>query len=369
MMQIKICSTIEDFQGLKEDWKYLHSQSGSFLFLDWLWMFSWWKNYYQFYKSASLFILTVYDNSKCVAIAPFFIEPVFFLGIRYRVLRFLASKKESLGLDILLDKAYEEQIINELADFLFKNKNKWDYAMISSVEPDSFIRKFAEKNNFIFKEKQGIYSEVDLQTGWENYLEQLQPRMRTKIRKMIKEAGSNKLSIALADQSNIEESFLSLVELHQKRWEKDRESGAFGGGKKYSYGFLQDILQEYCRQDKIRIYNLIKDDKFLGQQLYFVNNNTLYLFQEGYKWEADIMYPGNILRALLMKNLAEQNKYIYNFMSGWTFHKKSWGGQKKDMYYIRFAHFHPKNKFYFYFYPWVEKIKGKWRGLIFRLKI
>lgn len=365
-MEIKIVDNIDDFLNLKKDWVNLQKISNNFLFLDWQWMFYWWRNYAQFYKKSKLFIIVIYDKNKCVCIAPFFIEKNRFFGFKYKVLRFLASKKESLGLDVLLDNAYKEQINIELYKALLKYSHEWDYALVSSVMPHSFIRGFIKNNKWLFKEKDGIYSEVSLSDGLDDYLKKLHPRMRTKIRKMFKEGVEKNLTIREIMPDQIQDAFNSLIEFHQAKWEAKKESGAFGGSKKYTVNFLQDIIMDFARMDKLRIYSLYQNQENIGHQLYFIDNNTLYLFQEGYLWNTDVMHPGNILRALLMRKLAEYKKYTYNFMSGWTFHKKSWGGKIKKQYYIRFGRDSFKVKLYFLLYPIVDYIKGKIRGAYFK---
>ena len=192
--------------------------------------------------------------------------------------------------------------------------------------------------------------------------------MRSKVRKMLREYEYNNLKFELADISNLSKSFESLVILHQSRWSRQKESGAFGGSKLYELFFLRDILVKMYKRGLLKIYNLIWQDIFIGHQLYLCNKNVIYLFQEGYSWEKGIDSPGNILRSKLIKSLADQKFYIYNFMSGWTFHKKSWGAKPRDIYYIRCAYQSLKNNFYFYLYPVRDIFKGKIRGFYFKIR-
>ena len=187
--------------------------------------------------------------------------------------------------------------------------------------------------------------------------------MRTKVRKMLKVADQQDLKMFSADRSNFLDHFSSLVKLHQSRWVQSGEDGAFGGKRLYIKFFLDYLLPSFIDSGQVRIYTLLDKGKYIGHQIYFIDQNTLYLFQEGYEWNQQISDPGNVLRALLMHDLAEQKKYIYNFMSGWTFHKQSWGANVKTHYFIRFAHFNFKNIFYFFSYGMVEKLLGKIRGL------
>ena len=361
-MDIRVVDTSEGFISLKNDWDVLLQKKYS-LFLDWQWMYSWWQSYKEYHDQAKLFILVFKEADKIVAIAPFFIEDIFFVGFKYKVLNFLASKKESLGLDIIYQDDLKDQILKSLSDFLLANKKYWDLFFVNSTFPGSFIRQMIKQSQFLFREKQGVYSDIDLRQGWDTYLNQLQPRMRTKVRKMLKVADQQDLKMFSADRSNFLDHFSSLVKLHQSRWVQSGEDGAFGGKRLYIKFFLDYLLPSFIDSGQVRIYTLLDKGKYIGHQIYFIDQNTLYLFQEGYEWNQQISDPGNVLRALLMHDLAEQKKYIYNFMSGWTFHKQSWGANVKTHYFIRFAHFNFKNIFYFFSYGMVEKLLGKIRGL------
>ena len=368
------CQILKDeksFLAIKDEWIHLQSKTeNNSFFLQWDWMFYWWQSFSKENKLSRLFIIIVKeDEGQIRLIAPFYIDQIKFFGLKYKVIRFLGSLRESKDLDIIADQKYKNDSIDCLLECLRRESDEYNFGLLTCLLPNSFLtpsilEKF-ENNKFLYNLKEGLYSEINLKVSWDDYLLGLQPRMRTKIRKMLREYKNSSLRLSISDKSTIINDFEKFVYLHQSRWEKEKEPGAFGGGKQYRIDFFKKIVESFCEQKKIFLYTLYdSNNEVLGSHLYFVNKDRIYLFQEAYKWSNDLKSPGNMLRAVILNKLSQKNKYIYDFMTGWSFHKESWGAIQKVQYYFRFGNNSFKTKFYFLTFKVHDSIFGKINSLI-----
>ena len=354
-MKLKIVTRNEDFLKLKDEWNRINISKVPFLNFDW--QYNWWLAYNEQHSSHSLYIIVIEDNKQVKAIIPGFISSKIVLGKKIVAWQFLSGLLESKDLDAITQEKNPDDFISVISQiFEDKKVHIWKFNFLL---PQSFLNRVLKKVEGITKDtKEGEYLVVKNQKSFEEYVKTLKPRMRTKVRKMVKEALALKLTLKLVDDQDSLDNFIIL---HQKRWEAEGKMGAFGGYKKFRISFFKKMLSWLIESGIMRLYALtLEDGQVLGYQQFFVSDVMVYLFQESYVYENQfVKTPGNVLRVLVLQEIMNEGKFDYDFMDGISFHKSSWGPEGMKQYYIKVY----KSKKVQSFIVKAELLKGKFKGL------
>jgi len=367
-MKTEVITTMEGLRKIRDDWERIYGKlKAPKVFRNPILVRSWWEAFSQNRNNVSLYVIVVRSEDGIVRlIAPLYRYTKSFFGISYKVLSFLVSNKDGKDLDILCENGYEKEMSEMLSRYLIKKNNEWNLIFFMFTPTEGFV-----KRNLISDMKSkgvhssvrdGGYTEVVLDKPLEEFLGTLRPRMRTYIRKAFRVKESSGYKISNTDEvESFDEAFNSFVEFHQGRWTKEGQPGAFGGDSRYRIYFIKKLHDMF--PEHVRIYSLKKGNKYIGHQVYFHESGRLYLFQEGYNHEYMRINPGTMLRALIFKKLIEVGGYTYDFMSGETFNKRSWGSTYKKHHYISIGRDIFKIKLYFFLEPIHRTITGKLNGL------
>jgi len=152
---VEVFETENYFEDLKKYWQDLTDRADTRIYMSFEWMWSWWQHFGK-NKDRSLFIISLWDGTKLVGLAPFYKGRSTFgkltLETRMQIIGSGGSKNEKLGylddycisgsLDIIVDPSYVETVAGRLADILNFSFTGADIITFHQVNDESFIRKY-----------------------------------------------------------------------------------------------------------------------------------------------------------------------------------------------------------------------------------
>ena len=333
MNSFSVISSPEEFLKLKSQWnELLCGSSGDSIFLTWEWIYSWWESYK---AGKNLWIVICQNETELIGIFPLYRKQTKRVRIiSYKELFLLGDGSgDSDYLDFIIKEGVEGQVIPAFVNFLLENKKHWDIFNFNEVPQDSLCKKIFQeevsKKKMKWWEKEVPCIYVELPDIWEEYLSELKPRMRTKIRSLpARLLKQHSFEISCCNKNdNFSILLESLFDLHGRRWSENGEAGVFHSPEKMN--FYYKITEKFLFQSWLRFYSLSVDGQYIAHQFCFKYRNNLYLLQEGFAPDFISWGIGNILRAHVFKDCIESKISQYDFLSGMSDHKLSWGGKVK----------------------------------------
>ena len=166
---------------------------------------------------------------------------------------------------------------------------------------------------------------LELPDSFDGYLEQLKPRMRTKVRSAIRNAEEVGAAWTLCTRKEELEDYLEeLFDLHGRRWRAVGKEGSFVDPSRRR--FYRAIAPDFLARGELRLSRLAIDGKAVASQMGLVRRRTYYQLQEGYAPEESTRRVGVALRGLGTQALIAEGVRRYDFLAGDSRHKRDWGG-------------------------------------------
>ncbi len=169
---------------------------------------------------------------------------------------------------------------------------------------------------------------VDLPGSWDGYLKTLKPRMRTKVRSLLKKADADPDLVfdRCTAETDLPERLESLYALHRSRWELRGQDGIFTEPAKRA--FYERMSRDFLAAGWLRFYSLRWGGQYIAHQFCFERGGTMSLLQEGFDKAWADAGVGNTLRALVFRDCVERGVAVYDFLAGVTPHKLAWGAHQ-----------------------------------------
>jgi hypothetical protein len=171
----EVFTSEELFEDLSTYWKELEKRSDCEVSMSYDWAYRWWK-YFGKTKQRSLYILTFWDGTKLVGLAPFYKGYSTFgsliLETNLQLIGSCESSKDqnpdiTSNLDIVVDRSYTDVVAELLADILTPEFLEVDIIKFHHVSDSSFIMnylypKLEDRIEGIMLEHTGTSSYIDL---------------------------------------------------------------------------------------------------------------------------------------------------------------------------------------------------------------
>jgi CelD/BcsL family acetyltransferase involved in cellulose biosynthesis len=346
---VKVIREWDDFKVLKVAWEKLLKQSDADnIFLTWEWINCWRKTQK---KSIKPLILVILNDEKIIAIAPFYIQT-------YRLVNFIPYQ----ALRILGDQGSGSEYANfivEAADSLALKRMLWQLLLSTAVKPiwdfiwftnisawteggDSLLQALAAEKKLNYNQRTVEFAQTSLTTLTADILPSLSKSLRTNIRQTSRRL--DKLGpwhIDMCDNhSRITEHIETLFSLHNKHW-IDAGLGTFERRPEladFYRAFVPIALQKGC----LRLLRLESNGETQAMQLGYVYNNEFFAIQEGYNPDF-LGGTGQVLRHYSFLNCRSEGLKCYDFLGGYTDHKRRWLADKKLGANLFIWHNKPKN--------------------------
>jgi CelD/BcsL family acetyltransferase involved in cellulose biosynthesis len=327
-MDIEVIEQEENFFRLEKEWRVLLKESASdTIFLTWEWITSWWAAYG---SNKSLKVLKIIDNDRLYGIAPFYESSAKMFFLNFKTLRLLGDgSDDSDYLDLLSLPGEESNVSCAVMEFIAKSYTGWNIFLLNEMPSHSknfaTINQIANEGSYYRSLQTAECPYINIPETWDDYLQTLKPRMRTKIRSLIRKLEQNYTVVfeVCTKKAELKEKLKSLFVLHQQRWELKNQQGVFLSDEKQV--FYREMAGKFLENDWLRFYSLKLNNQYIAHQFCFEYKGTISLLQEGLDPHWLKNGVGNVLRAYVINDCIKRKVRIYDFLAGVTRHKLSWG--------------------------------------------
>src|SRR5579872_6729627 len=189
-MNVLELRTESELQDLGSAWDtLLHQSASANTFLTWEWAAAWWSAYG---RPGALRILTAVDEQGRVrGIAPLYVKRVRRYGITVDALAFVGDgSNDSDYLDFIVAAGYEEPVLRAFQRHWAKDVRNGMALLLNEIPATSrnlpILKTLAAEDRYLWIETERPCSTVLLPGSWEEYLGQLRPRFRTKVRSVLR---------------------------------------------------------------------------------------------------------------------------------------------------------------------------------------
>lgn len=327
-MNTTIIRNIEDFMGLHDKWDdLLKSSSTESCFVSWEWLYTWMEIYGN--SNTEQCIVVIEKNNEIVGIAPFYIEVENNNRSRKKkILRFIGTGEPeedevcSYYLDIIARVGYEKVVSDAIWQVISGDKIQWDEAIFPDLLDQSLMIQHIwpkyEKSGFSASlENDGIRFCIDLPDSMEEYVSTLSKKRRKNIRLntnriekqgSVKEYATETLDAALA-------AFETLKKLHEVRWNKQGEKGAFAS--KSFTAFHRKIMKRLIDKGWLELRLLILQDEPISALYNIKHKNTVFTYQSGFNSPDSLSCsPGLYHDLVAIKDCIESDHPHYDYLKG-----------------------------------------------------
>jgi CelD/BcsL family acetyltransferase involved in cellulose biosynthesis/peptidoglycan/xylan/chitin deacetylase (PgdA/CDA1 family) len=340
MLTVACYRSWTDVQELKQRWNPLLSASANdTVFLTWEWCSAWWKSYG---AERTPFVLAAWEGRELVGVAPLYTESTRALGQSWVCLRLIGDgSHDSDYLDCFAQKRHEPEVMAAFVNFLERQRSAWDWLEINGARQESAtlaaLLACARERRWGSKSESIACATLRLPSSWDEYLKQVEPRFRTKVRSALASMQQCLRSVPLecASQDDIESWLPPFFDLHGRRWATEGKPGVFHDpAKRRFYGELSQVALD---RGWLAFHRLNWGDRPLAFQYGLLYRNRFHLLQEGYDPDFSTIRPGVALRGWLMRHWIETGLDEYDFLAGAARYKLDWGASQHLTVRVRLA--------------------------------
>lgn len=331
-MKVAVTTSWAELGPLQTDWNNLLSRSAATsIFLTWEWMDAWGK---AIQHKVEPYVITVRDNNgDLVGIAPLYQARLRFLKIlEYRTLRFVADTATGAEYpDWIVDPALEDAVCEKIAETLRVRAADWDTIWLPNVAgwtgaPDRITQSLRNADLPVHIRGRE-FSAAPLGKSLGDFEAAIpskrRQQMRRKTRRIKAIDGVEFVHCTTTDQLPL---FLdALFDLHQRRWKAAGMDGSFRR-KPVEERFYREFAPVALDGGWLSSFGLKQHGEFKAVQFGYIFEGVYHQLQEGFDpdFERD---AGNALRHLAIEALIDDGIHSYDFLGGWTEHKRRWGAE------------------------------------------
>ncbi len=332
--QTEVISTRAGLEKLANEWNTLQKESAAgTLFLSWEWVSTWLSTVH---PEASLFVPVVRDREgRLAALAPFYLSKLQLLGLlNYRCLRLLGDVGSGAEYpDLLMRVDIEEEVLPVLRRLMLEHRNRWDCLWLRDIAEHSGafdrFRRLFDGPEFYFNHRPRDLASVALPDTYEAYEMSLSRRHRTNTRrhaKMLSADHSVELVGCQTDE-DIAKLLPAFFDLHRQRWRRSGQAGSFDRQPR-AEGFFEQFSRVALAKGWLRLLALKVGGEIQAVQYGYAENGCFYSVQEGYLPEGS-PGMGNVLRKFVIEACIDEGIGEYDFLGGYSDHKRHWGAVRR----------------------------------------
>ncbi len=302
-LDIRVHKERTALDDLYVEWESLAEKSKQTLCMSPDWVGSWWKHFGSDNKNRSLYIFTVYDEHKLVAIFPFYQGVTRIAGVtverRLQLLGSGGSPNERFGfsddygisdfLDLIVDPEYNEEVAELFVSMLDSTELSSYHITFHQVRDDSFIKRYLyprlEKwKGRVTLEHTDTCPYVDL-TGVDSlqaFIKQSKSNARRRFRQTLRAEGIDNEYVIEAAKTpgEIEDMMESLIQLHQQRWNDIGFPGAFYDPRFRNY--FEEVLFTACQNNRLWFKQAVDRAGVCASRMLLYYNGRYYDYMTGF---------------------------------------------------------------------------------------
>ncbi|MFT7304759.1 MAG: CelD/BcsL family acetyltransferase involved in cellulose biosynthesis [Candidatus Azotimanducaceae bacterium] len=320
----------EAMHDMKVSWSTLLDQSSPrVVFATYEWAESWLRVNLE--VEPLIFVAT--QGEEVVGFAPLYVEKHRLAKfVPVRVLRVLGDTESAAEyLHPVIARKNAAEVINAIFKFLTK-EFQWDLLWLPAqfaADRTSFgLNSALESSQLGVLRRASLFSNVALEKDIERLALRRSKSTRQMLRRTAKQYQDVKLTYhRVANSEDVLPRFEQLQRLHGQRWQKVGQVGAFKRRPKLK-SFLTTFLPESYEQGWLNLCWLCVDGEPVAAQLGFEFDQTYLLIQEGF--DPGYEGTGNLLREWVMEQAVLGGLHHYDFLGGYSEHKRRWGAERVD---------------------------------------
>lgn len=281
-----IITSAAPLRELAEDWAALLSRSeADTLFMTPAWILTWIETTDD---PPELFVVAVRDGDRLVGLAPFYNAVVRTPGrLSFRCLRIVGDQNTSSEYqDIIVDTDYADAAMHEIARCIRSHQFHFTfiwvpYTDVSRGASDRFSQLF-RLLGLRYESRTFNYYTAYLPSSRDEFDASLSAKQRNNIRRYKKRLTDGNLElIDMASQASADDTFQTLRELHESRWNSVGESGAFQRRPAFAR-FLQAYSNTAEGSRMLWAPTLIVSSKAVAIRYGYRYKNVFYEIQTGF---------------------------------------------------------------------------------------
>ena len=211
---------------------------------------------------------------------------------------------------------------------LMRHTDLWDCLWLCNLAgwtgSHGALKEACASHGFWVRERRCDFAAVTLPATFDAYIQTLAKKRRGYVRRETRRLhASHAVELVQCDRAETLPAHLGcLFELHRKRWESAGQRGAFVR-RPLMQQFYESFAPKALQNGWLRFYLLSVDGVPQAAQYGYVYGDTYYALQEGYDPHAGDGI-GNILRGLVFEKCIDEGLLTYDFLGGFTNHKRHW---------------------------------------------
>jgi CelD/BcsL family acetyltransferase involved in cellulose biosynthesis len=235
--------------------------------------------------------------------------------------------------DIVVDVQHQSDGVDAVLDVLLRQQQEWDCIWLPHMSGWTGGRERIEgacaARGFHVRARSIPFSNIPLPSQPETYLDSLSSNARSMIRRRTREvfSAADVKFERCHDASELQDYLNALFELNDRRWSLRNQRGTFVR-KPSEARFYETFAPVALSRSWLRFYALRVGKEIKAVQAGYVYHNTFHQMQEGFD-PAFMPGAGNVLRSLVLQDLIEEGVTDYDFLGGFTEHKRRWGAQPR----------------------------------------
>jgi CelD/BcsL family acetyltransferase involved in cellulose biosynthesis len=320
---------------LESEWTQLLELSAAHrLFLSWEWIESWISTVKE--KLAPFFIVVRNSDDKLVGVAPLYIAETKLLGcISYRTLR--PASDYSTGFeytDFIVRPNDEDAALHAIGKALEASESEWDLIWLPKIAGwnnahQRIVRATATHGKFKYNIRDAVFSSVRLPETIESYDATFSSKRRNQQKRITKRILPDTTArfISCKDQGQLDHFLDVLFDLHHKRRMLLNDPGTFERRPSQPF-FYRSFTPKALKNGWLRISALEARGTIQAIQLGYVCNDAYLQIQEGFNPEFTTGV-GNVLRHHVIAQCIDEGLKEYDFLGGFTEHKRRWGAKPR----------------------------------------
>ncbi len=327
----EVLTSTESFSELRREWTDLLAQSSSnTIYMSCEWIDAWLN---ASVEAVRPFIVTARDSKGALAgIAAYYRTTMTLFGsMPLRVLRPMGDVNSGSEYpDWIVDESHRDLISQTLADTLREHSRQWDLIWMPRIAPGAGDSLFSSCNAAGLKavRREKVFSGMSLPDSIAGFEAELSSNSRSRIRRLRRRFAKREGIEFLRCESEADlAGFLdALFDLHQRRWLTVGRDGVFVR-KPRERAFYESFAPVALARSWLGLYALRQDGEYRAVQIGYSYNGVFSQLQEGFDPDIDAG-AGNVLRDLVISDLIERGIRYYDFLGGWSEHKRRWGAKQ-----------------------------------------
>jgi CelD/BcsL family acetyltransferase involved in cellulose biosynthesis len=331
----------DDLKKFSSAWESLLTEiPEASIFLTPEWLGSWWR---AFGRNKDLVGLVFLDpQQETLAIALLYLEHGGIFPFRFHNLRIVgAGSGDSDALDFIVKPGAEPLVAAAFSCWLAKNTD-WAVCSLETLPKNSrighYLQQLVETSRWRILTEDSTNYVIDLPATWQAYLQGLDPKFRPLLTRYPKRLQTRYPGVRISRCENTEElssGLKTLFELHQMRWTRRGEPGAFSSLERRN--FYSQMAEAFLRRGWLEFWRLELENKIVAAQFCFRYRDTVYVLQEGFdpKYADDKI--GYALRARVLQEMIQTGARRYDFLGGDDQYKLKFGARQGGYTDLHFA--------------------------------